>query len=129
MIVLKWNKTKINTFLRLWYIYCLFPIALCLLLFSSYYFVTQPQLFMVQTIDCYGNYNDCEPISTSITLFGASVTDEFVIPIVSKEEFELVKAKYDRIDQYMLLVYALIILGFFIKYKHKIEEWRKNEVQ
>lgn len=126
--MLKWNKTKTNKFLRLWYIYCLFPIALGLLLFSSYYFITQPQLFMVQTLDCYGGYNNCEPATASISIFSVSVTDEFIIPIVSKEEFEIVQAKYDRIDQYMMLVYALIILGFFNKYKYKIEEWRKNEV-
>lgn len=119
--------SKVEMFLIIYYKYVLFPIALALLLFGSWGFINNPSAFMVQKLDCYGNYIDCEPTTASITFFGATITDNIIIPVVDEQEFAERQAKYDRINFYILLCFALIVLGFLNKYKEKLKKAYYND--
>ena len=118
---------KLEKFFRLWYYYCVFPVALALLLFGCYGFVANPEDFMVQSVNCYGS-SDCEvATSKTISFFGVGVGKEFVIPVVSEEEFLLRKAQYDRMDFSIVLSLLLTGLGVLFKYRFRLRRFMKSE--
>jgi hypothetical protein len=88
MVVEVKAKTKelITQLLRTYYYWVLLPAGAYLLLYSSYYAVTKPELLSYQKNDCLGTL-DCEPVSGTVNILGVPISKEYTPPILNDEEY------------------------------------------
>jgi len=123
----KINKALIEEWLRTYYYWVLFPLALALLLVGCYGYINDPGIFMVQKISCYGNFIDCVPeTSEGFSVLGVSLQEGFEIRVVDDDEFERINKINQRANISVISCLILIIAGFILKYKKRLKElWNK----